>query len=407
MDEIAVIGGGPAGLRVMQVLARAGKSPTLFDQKRSVGRKFLIAGKKGLNLTNAAEQEAFLASYSGGEGFSPSRWAEIIKAFNNEALREWARELGQETFISSGKKVFPSSMKAAPLLRALVGEIRQNGGTFLLNHSLTGMQVIPGGFQLCFSTPEGEKKRAFKQVVLALGGGSWKKTGSDGKWVTLLKQRGVRVSSLRSANCGWEVNWPSSFLVEHEGSPLKNMRCTVGEECVEGELVITHYGLEGGPLYKHGSALRQMEAPKLFIDGKPTFNEQELFRKAESVRTRAPEELMNRWKLSAVMLGLLQWHHEDIFQKKRVEEQDLRALSQTIKNLEIPLVKPRPIEEAISSAGGVQWSEVDESLMVKALPGLYLCGEMLDWEAPTGGFLLQGCFSTGTWVAEQLLQKFR
>ncbi len=404
MDEVAIIGGGPAGLRVMQILQCAGIQGHLYEQKRSVGRKLLVAGKSGLNLTNDAEIVEFLSNYK-GKGLPKVLWERIYKAFNNTTLREWARELGQETFVSSGKKVFPNDMKAAPLLRALVQDIKGKGGEFFVKHSLRNIEPSDNGYDLTFSSEEGEIRHHYSAVVLAFGGGSWSSTGSDGEWVPLLESMNIKISPLEAANCGWEVNWDGEFLSKHEGKPLKNLLCSAGEESIEGELVITKYGLEGGPIYRLGHALRQQEKPALQLDFKSMFSTQELMKKVESVRKNLALELMQRWRLTDSVVDLLKCYHSELFQKIKVNGGDLQLLAKKLKNFSLPLEKPRPLNEAISSAGGVAWIELDENLMLKKYPDLYACGEMLDWEAPTGGFLLQGCFSSASWVGNAIKRK--
>jgi len=317
MVELAVIGGGPAGLRVAELTARAGFAVNLYDQKRSVGRKFLIAGKSGLNLTNAASREEFLAVYQGAD-FPRRLWAEIFDEFNNDALRDWALSHGQETFVSSGKKVFPKSMKAAPLLRRWVQSIKASGALFKLNHSFQTIERADDGYRLIFHTPEGASEVFAKRVVFALGGGSWPKTGSDGYWVNSLNTSGIPVSPLQSANCGWEIEWPERFIGDHEGQPWKNIVCKAGQLSLEGELVITKYGLEGGPIYRLGYALREMEKPTLEIDFKPTFSLEQLLKKVESVRRNLAGELTQRWKIQASVVSLLELKYPAIFTKLRI-----------------------------------------------------------------------------------------
>ncbi len=399
MVELAVIGGGPAGLRVAELAARAGFEVKLYDQKRSVGRKFLIAGKSGLNLTNAARRDEFLSVYQGAD-FPRDLWAEIFDRFDNDALRDWALSHGQETFVSSGKKVFPESMKAAPLLRSWVQSIKAAGALFQLNHSFKEIEPVDDGYRLMFHTPEGESEVLAKRVVFALGGGSWSRTGSDGRWVNSLSASGISVSPLQSANCGWEIEWPLGFLDEYEGQPWKNIVCKAGKLSLEGELVITKYGLEGGPIYRLGHELRKMDSATLEIDFKPTFSVERLLQKVESVRRNLADELSRRWKVQASVVSLLAYKYPEIFTKEVVPKADLAILAEEVKCLEMVLQSARPIEEAISCAGGIRWEALDDALQIRNYPNVYACGEMLDWEAPTGGYLLQGCMSSATWVAK-------
>lgn len=402
MVKLAVIGGGPAGLRVAELASAAGISVHLYEQKRSVGRKFLVAGKSGLNLTNAATRDDFLSVYQ-GSSFPAALWAEIYDHFDNTAVRDWAHSLGQETFVSSGKKVFPESMKAAPLLRRWVEQIRAQGAAFHLNHSFQQIEPKGTGYELTFETAEGLHVIEAEQVVFALGGGSWPKTGSDGGWVGALRNLGVPVDTLEGANCGWELDWPSGFLAEFEGTPWKNLVCHVGEQSLTGELVITRYGLEGGPIYRLGHALRQQGSQAtLTLDFKASFSSEQLLRKAESVRKNLPMELAQRWKLPGSVIALLEHRFPAIFAQEKVSLSDLETLSQAVKEFPLELIKARPIEEAISSAGGVRWEALDHQLALRDYPGVFACGEMLDWEAPTGGYLLQGCLSSASWVARSL-----
>ena len=393
MPKIAIIGGGPAGLRVAQL---ASNHPTwdvsLFEQKRSVGRKFLVAGKSGLNLTNNVGSKSFIAQYK-GVSLDKKLWTQMYDEFSNEDLRAWAKDLGVDTFVSSGQKVFPLEMKAAPLLRAWVTRIKAQGCSIHVNNEWASMTQVEEGYRLAFKTPEGRREEVFDKVVLALGGGSWPQTGSTGAWVSILESFGLRVRPLISANCGWEVAWDNQWLATYEGEPMKNIVCKVGDEQIKGEVVVTKYGLEGGPIYKLGHALRQQDSPVLEIDFKPDFTVDQLIKKAESVRSNARNELLKRWKVSQAVLDLIH-----VFSEQAVTPDEIRELACLLKSYKIAFQNPRSIVEAISSAGGVDWSELDSTLMLKKYPNVYVCGEMLEWEAPTGGFLLQGCFSSATWL---------
>ena len=391
---MAIIGGGPAGLRAAEVAAAAGLTVTLYEAKRSVGRKFLVAGKGGFNITHVEELETFVTRYR-GPGQPEEFWERVVGQFDNQKIRGWAARLDVGTFVAKSGRVYPKALKAAPLLRAWIKRLKGQGVTFAVRHRLVGLER-EGRFQLRFENEEGEKVVAADAVVLALGGGSWPQTGSDGGWVTLLEKLGVGVSQLTSANCGWEVAWPEEVLAEHEGSALKNLVLAVGEEEVPGELVITKYGLEGGPIYQLGPALKAMAEPSLRIDFKPTFTEEKLVAKMESARRDFLGEARVRWKLSAEACSILEWLYGPF--------ESAADLAKVTKQCCLPVTQPRPIEEAISSAGGVRWDELDENLMVKRLPGLFVAGEMIDWEAPTGGYLMQGCFATGTLAGEAVAE---
>jgi uncharacterized flavoprotein (TIGR03862 family) len=398
--KLAIIGGGPAGLRAAEVAAKAGAKVTLYEAKPSVGRKFLVAGHGGLNLTHSDPLEAFASRYEGS--FQTGYWSSLLKDWGNNETRAWASDLGIETFIGTSGRVFPKEFKAAPLLRSWVRCLRALGVTIKTRHLLNQITPKDGHFILSFSTQEGALTTEHDAVVLALGGATWPETGSDARWVSLLGTMGVPITPFSPANCGWEANWGhilnQDILAHIEGSPLKNITVSAGEQRIAGELLITKYGLEGGALYQLGSALRRMEQPMLQIDLKPTFSAQELASKI----TRNSKDLLataaKAWRLSPTAKALL----GSIDSEKR----DPLSLAELAKNLPIPLIGPRPIAEAISSAGGVSSDALDENLMVKSLPGLFLAGEMLDWEAPTGGYLLQGCLATGTRAASGALRNY-
>lgn len=380
-SQLAVIGGGPAGLRAAEVAATAGLQVTLYDGKPSVGRKFLVAGKGGLNLTHGESRERFVGRYSG----PAELWENLIAEFDSAALREWAAGLGVETFQATSGRVYPKALKAAPLLRRWIERLRGLGVRFEMNHRWTSLEPGPP-YHLDFAN--GARATA-DGVILALGGGSWPQTGSDGGWVSLLEKHGIACHPLEPANCGWEVAWPAEVLAA-EGKPLKNIHVSAGGHTAIGELMLTRYGLEGGAIYQLGSTLRAMPEPEITIDFKPTFTHEQLVAKMQSVRRDFLKEAAIRWKLSEPALAILSLKSWT----------DAESLAREVKSRVVRLGKPRPIDEAISSAGGVAWSEVDASLMLQKLPGIFVAGEMIDWEAPTGGYLMQGCFATGTRAAK-------
>lgn len=379
---ISIIGGGPAGLRAAEVCSSAGFQVELYDAKPSPGRKLLVAGKGGLNLTNSEPREEM--SFR----FSPRNapfWNGVLDGFDAIALRQWAADLGCETFETKSGRVYLKDLKAAPLLRRWISRLRSSGVAFHMNHRL--VDLVPGqAIGLRFENGVHTHARA---VILALGGASWPETGSDGRWVQMLEKLGLASTPLVAANCGWEHDWPSEILSRAEGKPLKNIRVTVGKHTAAGELILTRYGLEGGPIYALGSHLRAMVAPAISIDLKPAHSIEQLVAKMESVRRNFSLEARQRWKLGEAAHALL----------TRRECPDALSLAHEAKNCVIPLKGPRPIAEAISSAGGLVWNELSPGLMAKKIPGLFMAGEMIDWEAPTGGFLLQGCFSTATLAA--------
>lgn len=386
--KIAIIGGGPAGLRAAEVAADGGASVTLFDAKPSVGRKFLVAGRGGLNLTKAEPREAFVRNYL-APGAEAQLWPSLIADFDSDTLRAWAAGLGVETFAASTGRVYPREMKAAPLLRRWVQRLRDLGVGFSMGHRWVGLR--PGSpHHVDFLAGGHSRTVEADAVILALGGGSWPNTGSDGGWVETLAPLGIAVAPLQPANCGWEVDWPAEVLVAAEGQPLKNITVRAGDAEVRGELLVTRYGLEGGSLYQLGPALRAMSEPAITIDFRPMLTVEQLVARMGPIRRNFLAEARQRWRLSDAVFAILA--HSPAGAMASSSESLAVALKQCI----VPLTQPRPIAEAISSAGGVCWSELDDSLMLRRLPGVFLAGEMIDWEAPTGGYLMQGCFATGT-----------
>jgi uncharacterized flavoprotein (TIGR03862 family) len=376
---VAVIGGGPAGLRAAEIAAMRGMSVTIFDAMPSLGRKLLVAGKGGLNLTHGESMEKVVTRYDGGDRVF---WGNLLNEFNPSALREWAGGLGIETFQASSGRVYPKEMKAAPLLRRWITRLRELGVQIETRHRLVGIK--PGRpHELSFSNGVTVHAPA---VVFAMGGGSWSRTGSDGSWVECFATREIECRPLAPANCGWEHAWSAETLALAEGKPLKNIVVSAGDQQAVGELLVSRYGLEGGAIYQLGAVLRAMKLPEIAIDFKPTFTREQLVAKMESVKRYVLEQARIRWKLSDAAHAILarkEWH-------------DVASLADEVKHCVIPLSGPRPLDEAISSAGGVVWSELDQDLMLRRFPGCFAAGEMIDWEAPTGGYLMQGCFATGT-----------
>jgi len=361
----------------------------LFDAKASVGRKFLVAGKGGLNLTHSEAFERFVTRYSGPE--QPAEfWSKTLAQFDANALRAWAARLDVGTFQASSGRVYPKALKAAPLLRRWVGRLRELNVAFHMHHKLTALHAGTP-LELEFLLESGPAVYQADAVVLALGGASWPRTGSDGSWVDSLRAAGIGVDPLTAANCGWEVAWPQEVLEHAEGVPLKNLIVRANGHEVIGELIVTRYGLEGGPIYQLGTTLRGMPAAEIIIDFKPTFTAEQLERKMESVRRDFLGEAKIRWKLSDAARAIVEHFHGPFA--------TAASLAAAVKFCTIPLLRARPVEEAISSAGGVRWSEIDESLMLRKLPGVFVAGEMINWEAPTGGYLMQGCFATGDLAA--------
>ncbi len=403
--KIAVVGGGPAGLRAAEVAAEAAGANaevTLFDAKRSVGRKFLVAGRGGLNLTKAEPREQFVTRYS-GPGLSPPQWEAMLADFDADALRAWAAGLGVETFAASTGRVYPKALKAAPLLRRWIERLRGVGVKFAMNHRWTGIaDALPGTpISLEFTVDDNPVLFSADAVILALGGGSWPETGSDGQWCSTLERLGISIAPLEPANCGWEVSetlWTPEFLAKAEGKPLKNIAVRCGDHEATGELMIARYGLEGGALYQIGAALRtaakQQGGAVLSIDLKPGSSAKSLLARLGPLRKNWLAEARGRWRLSEAAFALLE---------TREPFASAEALAAETKDFRLPLSAPRPIAEAISSAGGVRGEELTDGLMLRQRPGVFVAGEMIDWEAPTGGYLMQGCFATGTRAAKSAL----
>lgn len=391
--KIAIIGGGPAGLMAAEAALAGGAQVELYDAMASVGRKFLLAGKGGLNLTHSDPAELFLTRY--GE-----RRAEIapwLADFGPDALRGWAKDLGVETFVGSSGRVFPADMKAAPLLRAWLRRLRQTGLTIRVRHRWRGWDNEGA---LCFDTPEGTRALQADVVILALGGGSWPKLGSDGAWVPLLAARAVPIAPLQPANCGFDVAWSEHFRAKFAGHPVKTVGVVAKSPTGEvmrrmGEFVITETGVEGGVIYAVAACLRDEIQAKgrgtLRLDLAPDRELPRLIKDLSQPRGKRTmaTHLQRRAHIEGVKSGLLR----EIVSKE--DFTDPTRLAAAIKSLTLTLVAPRPLEEAISTAGGVMFEALDNRLMLRALPGLFCAGEMLDWEAPTGGYLLTACFASG------------
>ncbi|HJV61482.1 MAG TPA: TIGR03862 family flavoprotein [Albitalea sp.] len=387
----AVIGGGPAGLMAAEVLAQAGTAVDLYDAMPSVGRKFLLAGKGGLNLTHSEAFERFVQRY----GARRPQLEPMLRDFGPDAVRDWARQLGVETFVGTSGRVFPSDLKAAPLLRHWLHRLRAQGVRFHMRHRWLGWDAN-GALRL--RSAEGETARRFDAVVLALGGASWPRLGSDAAWVPLLAERAVAIAPLVPSNCGFDVaGWSEHFRSRFAGHPLKNVALSFAASgfAQQGEFIVTDTGIEGSLVYAASPALRDQIAAHgqavVHIDLLPARSPE--FVAAEVARPRGSRSLSTHLKsrlgIDGVKAALL---HELL---PRDAFADAARLAAAIKALPLTLQRPRPIEEAISSGGGVRFDALDDMLMLQALPGVFCAGEMLDWEAPTGGYLLTACFATG------------
>ena len=391
--KVAVIGGGPAGLMAAEVISRNGLRVDVYNAMPSAGRKFLLAGKGGLNLTHAEPQDAFRSRY----GMRRPQLEPLLDAFGPDALRDWARGLGVETFVGTSGRVFPAGMKAAPLLRAWLHRLREAGVRFHMRHRWLGWDDEGA---LRFATPQGEHRLRADAVVLALGGGSWPKLGSDGAWVQWLAQRGVEVAALRPANCGFDIDWSEHFRTRFAGHPVKPVVVSFTEasgaaQRRQGEFVVTATGVEGSLIYALSAHLRDEIAANgnavLHLDLAPGRELPRLIDELSRPRgsRSLSSHLQSRTGIKGVKAGLLR----EVLPAEAFA--DPVRLAAAIKALPLRLVAPRPLEEAISSAGGVAFEALDEHLMIRMLPGVFCAGEMLDWEAPTGGYLLTACFASG------------
>ncbi|MGE0563788.1 MAG: NAD(P)/FAD-dependent oxidoreductase [Pseudolabrys sp.] len=388
----ALIGAGPAGLMAAEVLARGGVNVTVYDRMPSAGRKLLMAGRGGLNLTHSEDLEAFLGRYTGGD----DRLRRAIEAFPPAALRAWADELGQETFTGSSGRVFPKAMKASPLLRAWLRRLDGLGVRFAFRHHWRGFDEA-GRLRFIINSTD-EVIVAADATVLALGGASWPRLGSDGGWAETLNERGVSIAPLAPSNCGFHVPWSQPFL-RFEGQPLKRIALSFGGAVVRGEAVVTRDGIEGGALYALSPRLRDtigaQGSATLSVDLRPDMTMDAVTAKLAAPRGKQSlaTVLRKALKLSPAAAGLL--HEAAHAAGKPLSAASAADLAALIKAVPVKLTGTMPIASAISSAGGVRFDALDDHFMLTDLPGVFAAGEMLDWEAPTGGYLLQACFATG------------
>jgi uncharacterized flavoprotein (TIGR03862 family) len=392
MPGLVVIGGGPAGLMAAETARAAGMAVDLFEAKGSVGRKFLIAGKGGLNLTHSEARPAFDARYR-ERASEVGRW---LDDFDAEDLRDWAHGHGVDTYVGSSGRVFPLDRKAAPLLRGWMRRLREDGVRFHVHHRWLGWDADGA---LRFDTPDGEHCVRAGAVVLALGGGSWPQLGSDGAWQETLRQHGVDVVPLQPANCGFDIGWSDHFASRHAGAPLKpvvaHWRDGDGEHALQGECVATATGIEGSLVYALSAMLRETIArdgsATLELDLVPGRSLERL--QCDLAKPRNGRSLGEHLRRNAGVAGAKSALLHEVLGKALPGDTGL--LARTLKRLPLRLLRPRPLAEAISSAGGVRLEALDDALMLQPAPGVFCAGEMLDWEAPTGGYLLTACFASG------------
>ena len=395
VKKIAIIGGGPSGLMAAESLLNRGipYEITIYDAMPSMGRKFLMAGKSGLNISHSEDMEAFLDNFCTAK----DRLTPAIKAFDCDAIRAWAGKLGIVTFIGTSGKIFPTGYKAAPLLRAWIRYLRANGVATKTRHQWLGWDDEN---RLIFNNDEEFHYIKPDATILAMGGASWPQLGSDGKWVDYLRKKNIDITSLKPANCGFNVNWSDFFKNKFEGMAIKNCLLSFDGNAKKGDMVVSRYGLEGGAIYGLSAQLRDQiyknDTATLKLDLLPFKDSSQLINllaRAKGSMSMATH-IKKTTGLQSVKAGLLR----ECLSKETFN--DPEALANGIKNLPITLQSPRPIDEAISSAGGVAWDELDDNFMLKSLPGVFCAGEMIDWEAPTGGYLLSASMAIGKYSGE-------
>jgi uncharacterized flavoprotein (TIGR03862 family) len=400
-NKVAVIGAGPAGLMAAEVLAQGGAGVTVYDAMPSAGRKFLMAGRGGLNLTHSEALPAFLARYREAKPLL----APAITAFSPDALRAWSEALGQPTFIGSSGRVFPQAFKASPLLRAWLRRLDAIGVQFALRHRWTGWD---DDARLLFQTADGPRAVDASATVLALGGASWPRLGSDGGWVEALAAKGVKISRLQPANCGFTVAWSDIFRDRFEGHPLKGIELSFGPHRVRGEALVTRTGIEGGAIYALSADLREGIAGSghaiLTVALRPELKMDELVARLPAPKGKQTFSnfLRKATHLSPIAIGLLQ--EAAMASGAALSSLSTASLAGLINAVPVRLIGTAPIARAISTAGGIAFDELDADFMIRRLPGVFASGEMLDWEAPTGGYLLQASFATGAAAGRGVLK---
>ncbi|MGU3398392.1 TIGR03862 family flavoprotein [Brucellaceae bacterium D45D] len=387
--HVAIFGGGPSGLMAAERLSQLGYGVTVYEQMPTVGRKLLLAGKSGLNITHSEDFSAFTGRF----GNALERLIPALTQFGPNDLRAWADELGAQTFVGSSGRVFPKAMKASPLLRAWLRRLEVLGVQILTRHRWVGFD----DGNVIVDTPTGRQSVECDAALFAFGGASWPKLGSDAHWIKPFSEQGIEISALRPANCGFDIEWSDYFKFRFAGEPVRSVTITSDAGTTQGEFVISAYGVEGSLIYAHSSALRDALASSgradLVLDLAPGRSLQRL--ETDLARQDGKSSFANLLRKGAGLTGVKAALVSEVTRLK-----DPAGLARTIKSLKIPLSRPRPIEEAISSAGGISWREINDNWMLHKRPGVFVSGEMIDWEAPTGGYLLTACFAMGRGAAD-------
>ena len=399
--SVAVIGGGPAGLMAAEVISARGVKVDVYDAMPSLGRKFLMAGKSGLNITHSEPFDQLATRY----GKRRAQIEPMLKTFGPNELIQWVHDLGIKTFVGTSGRVFPIGMKASPLLRLWLRRLTDSGVTFHLRHKWTGhISARDGVLSLILEAPEGKKTAQADAILFALGGGSWSRLGSDAAWVPFLQEIGAQIEPLKPSNCGFDVAWSPHFRERFDGYPIKSVVLSFGDFRQQGEFIVTKEGVEGSLIYAASALLRdEIEArgsAVMRLDLAPNRSYEWLVEKLS--KPRGARSMANHLEKSIGIKGVKAGLLREFLSKD--EFGSVERLASSIKDLSVPLIAPRPMDEAISTAGGVAFESLDEHLMLRSMPGVFCAGEMLGWEAPTGGYLLTACFATGYTAGHGILR---